>query len=625
MIIRRMSADFGVLKDAGLELQPGLNVICTPNGTGKSTWCAFLRTMLYGPDTSRRRTGEKPDRIRYSPWDGTPPSGSMDLISRGREITLRRSTVNPGAPMRSFSAVYTETGMPVSGLSESDAGEILTGMSLPVFRRTAFISAGEMALTAAPELEKKIAALLTSGEEDAASYTEAAERLRRWDRKCSYRGQGYLPELDRRIAALERQLQERGALAQELDQAEITAEKARLLADSLKDDGPSGGESAAFLRERERLELERRAMDREQEARTLRDTLYRGPFRDRKPDAQVRDRVRKDAAHARELQKRMERLTPPGWVTAVCLLLMLLTLAAGILWHSPVPLAAAAVFLCLGVIWQIRRYTLLQNHRADARELNALLKRYGVSSPEEMESRFQRSLELWQESEALLAAAGELRREAAALKTAPIPPEKENPKRREAEENCARAAARAARLRGRLDTLEGADVLSSELSRARRERETWSRRRQALSLAAEALARADEEMQLRFAPALKRRAEEILFRLTGGRCDSLALGRDLSLSVGEGGSVPRESGFLSRGTLDQTYLALRLALCDLLPMDEPCPLVLDDALLSFDDERMGLALDLLSELAQHRQVILFTCRHRELDRLDGQDHVSLVL
>ena len=41
------------------------------------------------------------------------------------------------------------------------------------------------------------------------------------------------------------------------------------------------------------------------------------------------------------------------------------------------------------------------------------------------------------------------------------------------------------------------------------------------------------------------------------------------------------------------------------------PLILDDALVRFDDARMGLALELLQEQAQDKQIILFTCQSRE--------------
>ena len=54
------------------------------------------------------------------------------------------------------------------------------------------------------------------------------------------------------------------------------------------------------------------------------------------------------------------------------------------------------------------------------------------------------------------------------------------------------------------------------------------------------------------------------------------------------------------------------------------PLVMDDALTNFDDDRLDLALGCLTRLANDRQVILFTCQRREPDRLDGQDNVTVL-
>ena len=47
MKLLRLTATFGCLDHATLEFGPGLTLIEAPNGGGKSTWCAFLRTMLY--------------------------------------------------------------------------------------------------------------------------------------------------------------------------------------------------------------------------------------------------------------------------------------------------------------------------------------------------------------------------------------------------------------------------------------------------------------------------------------------------------------------------------------------------------------------------------------------------
>ena len=71
----------------------------------------------------------------------------------------------------------------------------------------------------------------------------------------------------------------------------------------------------------------------------------------------------------------------------------------------------------------------------------------------------------------------------------------------------------------------------------------------------------------------------------------------------------RPSLWRSDGTVDQLYLALRLAVAEALMGN--APLVLDDALARFDDTRAALALDILKQQAEERQVLLFTCQSRE--------------
>ena len=77
MIIRKMQADFGCLEGKSLELEPGLNIIRQPNESGKSTWCAFIRAMLYGIDTTER---QKPGFCRTS--CATPPGRARRCPAR---------------------------------------------------------------------------------------------------------------------------------------------------------------------------------------------------------------------------------------------------------------------------------------------------------------------------------------------------------------------------------------------------------------------------------------------------------------------------------------------------------------------------------------------------------------
>ena len=183
MMIKKLDATFGKLEGESLELHDGLNVISAPNESGKSTWCAFVRAMLYGVDSSeRQKAGFLPDKMRFAPWSGSAMQGSMQLESGGRDITITRTTKTASAPMREFSAVYTGTSVPVEGLNGNNAGEMLTGVSRDVFRRSAFVEQGKVAVTHSAELEKRISAIVSSGDEDC-SFTEADSRLRQWQRK----------------------------------------------------------------------------------------------------------------------------------------------------------------------------------------------------------------------------------------------------------------------------------------------------------------------------------------------------------------------------------------------------------------------------------------------------------
>jgi len=105
-------------------------------------------------------------------------------------------------------------------------------------------------------------------------------------------------------------------------------------------------------------------------------------------------------------------------------------------------------------------------------------------------------------------------------------------------------------------------------------------------------------------------------KLTGGafervvaRPDDQDVPRLLALrSSGE--EVP--TGGLSEGTRDQLYLALRLAAIDLhLENHSPVPLILDDLLMTFDDERTESLLSVLKEFSRKTQILIFT-HHRHL-------------
>ena len=156
-------------------------------------------------------------------------------------------------------------------------------------------------------------------------------------------------------------------------------------------------------------------------------------------------------------------------------------------------------------------------------------------------------------------------------------------------------------------------VLASEAEALREAIAAGEEEYAALDLAEQALTEAGRQMQGRFAPLVSREAGLLLKTLTGGRYTGIYFDRDMRFSVQPANELePRSLEYLSEGTKNQVYLAVRLSICRLaLGEEDPCPLILDDVLLTFDDVRAKRALKMLLDLSAERQILMFTCSRRE--------------
>lgn len=236
MKILEMTATFGKLERARLILEDGLNVIHAPNEAGKSTWCAFLRAMFYGISTRERdKKGVLAEKNRWQPWSGAPMEGELRLVWQDRDITLRRFT-RGSVPFGGFSAVYTGTQEPVPGLTGDNCGVTLLGVGREVWERSAFIGhTPTLAIDGTPELERRIAALVTSGEEEV-SFSQTDQLLREWQRRRRHNRSGLIPKLEEELAqvqdTLTRVLSAQRRMAQgEQEQAALEEELTALTAE----------------------------------------------------------------------------------------------------------------------------------------------------------------------------------------------------------------------------------------------------------------------------------------------------------------------------------------------------------------------------------------------------------
>ena len=143
----------------------------------------------------------------------------------------------------------------------------------------------------------------------------------------------------------------------------------------------------------------------------------------------------------------------------------------------------------------------------------------------------------------------------------------------------------------------------------------------ASGLAAEAIEAVRVQIEENAQPATLARASEYLNQLTVGRYPELTVDRDERhlLALDEDGE-PWTIDRLSTGTREQVFLAVRLAIADEFAADGGAlPLVLDDVLVNFDQDRTTAALETLGEVSDTgQQVVLFTCHRHVATLLEQQ-------
>ncbi len=619
MKIYSMTATFGKLDGVTLELSEGLNIITAPNEWGKSTWCAFLTAMLYGIDTRERSTKDQlADKEHYQPWSGKSMSGRIRLEWNGRDITIERRTKGR-IPLGELIAYETHSGLPVEQLRADNCGQVLLGVERSVFMRTGFIRFTDLPVQQDEALRRRLNALVTTGDESG-SADLLAKKLREYKNRCRYNRSGLIPDVQAQIQTLQQQLHEQTALSQQAEQLQAQIQK-----------------TEAY---RNQLEVHRNTLAYQQSAEAVQQVN------------DAADTVKAAQAELDELESRCKRLPPRGELLGKltqaqallkqidatpmkypksllpCIILwalsVLIAIGAGLLWFSgTVPAAVGAfalslVFVIVSTVVTDRRRRYELNRRIEEKQLddrqNELSQqmaqwRHQLELVEHLERMRRETIQAKIQLQSLLAMAKKADKPDQADSLTLGKEETMNELNR-ANELLQRCRIQLGQCQGKMELLPDYTILQSQLSFAQRRLKELEKTYRALDFGQKALETATQELQRRFAPRITRRAGQFLSRLTQGQYDRISIGEDLTIQAAKDSETTlRTAQWRSDGTSDQMYLALRLAVWEAL--NPHAPLILDDALIRFDQQRLECALQLLKELSRSRQILLLSCQDRE--------------
>lgn len=590
---------FGKFHDRTISFNDGINIIYGKNEAGKSTLHTFIRGMLFGIERGRGRAAKNDLYTKYEPWENSGTyEGWLRLEKDGTIYRIERRFRKENKSLK----IINET----KGLEEEATpafvSNLLDGLTETMYNNT--ISIGQLKSATedgmVTELKNYIANMNTTGN-ISLNITKATAFLRNQKRALEA---GLIPEASREFTAL---------------LAEIRNVEAEIA-------GPEyENQLAAYQNMRTQVKglidnTQAQKKDLDEKLANGKKVLSDNGFTDRASvDAMSSDAERLYSEYNTlngECNKKSRKILSS--LTAVLGIAGLGAAAAlgyfNLTAYLPVCGAAAAAAVIFFIISLVIRQKDKEYHRMfdnTSSELGALLARHlgdSAVSEDAMNAFRARMGEFSKLCDMVAQSETEIKKFLEDLS---------NLQTKQA--GCSEMIEKQQRtqweLEKKLEHLSNCKNKAKALKRTLAENDRIHDEIVAIDLAQETMADLSSSIRDSFGLYLNKEASQYITGITGGIYDSMSIDENLNVFLNTKTKlVPLEN--VSSGTMDQVYLALRLAAAKLLTSSGSggFPLIFDDSFTQYDDERLKTALEWLAS-AYGGQIIIFTCHRREAQML----------
>lgn len=589
---------FGKFHDRTISFNDGINIIYGKNEAGKSTLHTFIRGMLFGIERGRGRAAKNDLYTKYEPWENSGTyEGWLRLEKDGTIYRIERRFRKENKSLK----IINET----KGLEEEATpafvSSLLDGLTETMYNNT--ISIGQLKSATedgmVTELKNYIANMNTTGN-ISLNITKATAFLRNQKRSLEA---GLIPEASREFTSL---------------LAEIRSVEAEIA-------GPEyENQLAAYQNMRTQVKglidnTQTQKKDLDEKLANGKKVLSDNGFTDRASvDAMSSDAERLYSEYNTlngECNKKSRKVL--SGLTAVLGIAGLGAAAAlgyfNLTAYLPVCGAAAAAaviffIISLFILQKDKEYHRLFDNTSS--ELGALLARHlgdSAVSEDAMNAFRARMGEFSKLCDMVAQSEAEIRKFLEDLS---------NLQTKQA--GCSEMIEKQQRtqweLEKKLEHLSNCKNKAKALKRTLAENDRIHDEIVAIDLAHETMADLSSSIRDSFGLFLNKEASQYITGITGGIYDSMSIDENLNVFLNTKAKlVPLEN--VSSGTMDQVYLALRLAAAKLLQgSGSGFPLIFDDSFTQYDDERLKTALEWLAS-AYGGQIIIFTCHRREAQML----------
>lgn len=589
---------FGKFHDRTISFNDGINIIYGKNEAGKSTLHTFIRGMLFGIERGRGRAAKNDLYTKYEPWENSGTyEGWLRLEKDGTIYRIERRFRKENKSLK----IINETKGLEEEVTPAFVSSLLDGLTETMYNNT--ISIGQLKSATedgmVTELKNYIANMNTTGN-ISLNITKATAFLRNQKRSLEA---GLIPEASREFTSL---------------LAEIRNVEAEIA-------GPEyENQLAAYQNMRTQVKglidnTQTQKKDLDEKLANGKKVLSDNGFTDRASvDAMSSDAERLYSEYNTlngECNKKSRKVL--SGLTAVLGVAGLGAAATlgyfNLTAYLPVCGAAATAAVIFFIISLFIRQKDKEYHRLfdnTSSELGALLARHlgdSAVSEDAMNAFRARMGEFSKLCDMVTQSEAEIRKFLEDLS---------NLQTKQA--GCSEMIEKQQRtqweLEKKLEHLSNCKNKAKALKRTLAENDRIHDEIVAIDLAQETMADLSSSIRDSFGLYLNKEASQYITGITGGIYDSMSIDENLNVFLNTKTKlVPLEN--VSSGTMDQVYLALRLAAAKLLQgSGSGFPLIFDDSFTQYDDERLKTALEWLAS-AYGGQIIIFTCHRREAQML----------
>lgn len=608
---------FGKFHDRSITFMPGMNIIYGKNEAGKSTLHHFIRCMLFGLERGRGRASKNDLYSRCEPWENKAAyGGRLRLEQEGMVYRIER---NFQKDQKSLTIVNETLGREVEPTKAFMDG-LLCGMNEITYTNT--ISIGQLKSATdggmVSELKNYIANMNTSGNM-ALNITKAASYLKNKRRELERQ---MVPEAARSYTSLLSEIRniEKEISAPEYENQLHAYQEMRTQVRSLLTQKQEARE--ALL---QKIAAGRQALAGSQFTDEESITKYQNEAKSTYEEYQFTKTASEKKSRSVIAVISIVFAVLSGAFTVLMalqewgngtVLFPLAELISGLgLSGMSLALTCLSGFLTLlsggiGIAMLVKNNRLRRNLEYGGKLLQEIFSRHlGDSSISEdamaaFEARMKEFIRL---SQVLVRSEASVEEHAAEIASL-----------QERETTCDEVISRQQRtqweLEKKLEHLTHCKDQVESLKTVLEENERLREELTAIDLALDTMTELSSTIRDSFGLYLNKTASELIDGITGGIYNSMSVDENLNVFMNTKAKlVPVDQ--VSSGTMDQIYLALRLAAAKLIQAgQDEMPLVFDDSFVLYDDSRLRTALKWLCK-AYKGQIIVFTCHQREAQML----------